>query len=516
MPNALLGHHHHHIRVVMPPPGLPAVRVAVAARGEGIGHQVLGLGEDICRSAALLPRLKLAEPVLLPLKEIVHRGLGVQDAHPVEDHEQRGPHVRDDGDPEAGTPQHAQQHGGQLNEEREGHVLPDLRHCAPPQDHGAGEPAEVVGEECHVGGLHGHGGAGHAHGHAQPRGRERGGVVHAVAHHGHRVLLAPPGEGLDRRQFVLRGEVREGVLRSDADVAGDLSGGPGVVARDHAHLDPEPLESGQRLRGLRAHCVGARINSDDDIVHANPPHGRALLLPRRHLRQRRQARGGVVAVDPPALARHAVVAHVHAVPLHLGRSALTRKDLEVLDVLGELHPAGGGVRGDGGRERVDGLALHRRHPREELLLRDPGAERAHLVHAEDALGQGARLVERDVGHVAQGLEVRAALDKHTVARGLREAGDVGDGRGDDERAGAGDDQQHEGEMQVVLVVAEPEGEGQKREEPRRQHHRGRVVLGEVLHELLGGGPLRLRLLHQAHHARHGGVRADGGGADLQV
>ena len=57
-------------------------------------------------------------------------------------------------------------------------------------------------------------------------------------------------------------------------------------------------------------------------------------------------------------------------------------------------------------------------------------------------GQRASLVERHAPYAARALEMRAALDEHALVRGARERRHNRHRRGDHERAGARDDQQH--------------------------------------------------------------------------
>ncbi len=114
-----------------------------------------------------------------------------------------------------------------------------------------------------------------------------------------------------------------------------------------------------------------------------------------------------------------------------------------------------------------------------------------------------------------GLEVGASLDQHAVARRGGEPGDHADRGRDDQRAGAGDDENH----QPLVDPAFPPPAGQQRWEHRyregEEHHRRGVDPGETVHPLLAGRAVRPALLDQVDHPRQGGVAGGMGHPDLE-
>ncbi len=147
----------------------------------------------------------------------------------------------------------------------------------------ADDGGEVVVGQHHVGGFLGDLGAGDAHGHADVGGAQRGGVVDAVAGHGHDVavgLAAPrrrapcaratpgrtrrsPSIGAASSSSVMRVEVGAGDdSPSMPSSRGDGAGGGGVVAGDHLHLDAGLAAEGDGVAGLGA----GRVDDADQRV----------------------------------------------------------------------------------------------------------------------------------------------------------------------------------------------------------------------------------------------------------
>jgi hypothetical protein len=69
------------------------------------------------------------------------------------------------------------------------------------------------------------------HGHGYMRGGKRGGVVHAVTHHGHDGALA--GERVHARELVLRAQI--GLDLGDAGLARHAPGRAGMIAGEQQH-----------------------------------------------------------------------------------------------------------------------------------------------------------------------------------------------------------------------------------------------------------------------------------------
>ena len=104
---------------------------------------------------------------------------------------------------------------------------------------------------------------------------------------------------------------------------------------------------------------------------------------------------------------------------------------------GVRHGEAAGVgRLDGGAgEVVLGAALHGSGEREEVVLRSERAvEHAEVGQLRLALGERARLIERD-GLDRRGLlDVDAAFEEDAAPRAVRDSGEDGGGRRDDEGA----------------------------------------------------------------------------------
>ena len=139
----------------------------------------------------------------------------------------------------------------QVVDERPAEALLDGGDGAPGQGDGGHDAAQVAADQGDVGGGDRDVGAG-AQGDAEVGLGERRAVVDAVTGHRDDVALVLQRDdvvGLLRRQHL-----GEHVL--DADLAGDGGRGGGVVAGQHPHLQPEGLQLGDRLGGLRLQRVG--------------------------------------------------------------------------------------------------------------------------------------------------------------------------------------------------------------------------------------------------------------------
>ena len=168
----------------------------------------------------------------------------------------------------------------------------DVADGGPRQPNGLGHPLQVTRHQHHVGRLDGHVGTG-ADGHSHLGLRQRRRIVDAVAHIGQRTvggLQALHCLHLARRQHLSHHLV-------DAQFPGNGLRGPGVVARDHRHLQPLRM---QRRNGRRRRRL-------DRIRHR---HDGGQLAVRGHIERR-------LALAPQALRHLGKGAHIHPQRLHV-------------------------------------------------------------------------------------------------------------------------------------------------------------------------------------------------------
>mmetsp|Transcript_32292 Transcript_32292/g.104311 ORF Transcript_32292/g.104311 Transcript_32292/m.104311 type:complete len:559 (+) Transcript_32292:300-1976(+) len=146
--------------------------------------------------------------------------------------------------------------------------------------------------------------------------------------------------------------------------------------------------------------------------------------------------------------------HVHAETVDNACDALAFQELEPFHLAPfkfQAVPVGVLQKGGGdrvGRERFErsGQAEHRV---QRLLA---GIAEHHLVEPEAALGQRARLVQRQRAHPRQQLHLLATLDQHTPPRHAGDPTRVRDRHGNDERAGARQNRQRDGAAQPPVAL----------------------------------------------------------------
>lgn len=86
--------------------------------------------------------------------------------------------------------------------------------------------------------------------------------------------------------------------------------------------------------------------------------------------------------------------------------------------------------------------------------------------------QRARLVERDCAQFGRHFDERAALDQDAVASSCRHARDDADRRGDHERAGTSDNQQHERPVKPDAEITAAKKRWQRRHDDCRSEIAG--------------------------------------------
>ncbi len=291
---------------------------------------------------------------------------------------------------------------------------------------------ERVGAHEHdVGGLYGDVGAG-ADGDAHVGLRERGGVVDAVAHHGHFPALGLELGDLGR---LVAGQ-HLGDYRVDADDPGDAAGSGLVVAGQHDDLDVEVAQRGDRGRGGVSHGIGEGDESDGFPVDGDDDGGAAVLG------QLLPSIGEAFDVDRFALHQPAV-ADDDAATDHGRDCAVAGNAVEALGAQRSGASAFGGEH-DGLGQRVLGLALDRGDEAEHFEFVD--AVDDHVGHLGLTLGECSGLVHHH-GVDARGcLEGDGALEQHAPL-GAEAGADHDRGRrGEAECVGAGDDHDGDGEQ----------------------------------------------------------------------
>ena len=178
-----------------------------------------------------------------------------------------------------------------------------------------------------------------------------------------------------------------------------------------------------------------------------------------------------------------------------------------------MHVALVGGAHDAGGERVRGRLLEARHEREHavgVLL----PHRAHVHHAEVALGERARLVHHDDVHARRHLEGTSAAHEQAVARAERGGARRHERNGQAQRVRARDDEHGDHARERVAHIArhrEPHGE-------RRDAHAHRRVEqppGHLVGQHFGVRLLLLRLGHELHDLREVARLAGAGDAHVQ-
>ena len=340
-----------------------------------------------------------------------------------------------------------------------------------------------------------------ADGDAHIRTRQCGRVVDAVAHHGD-----PLAGGLQRR------DVRLLVLRQhlclhgvDAQLALDGGRRHAVVARQHAHLQPEAAQHLNRLRARRLDRVHRRQHAQQAALLREIQRRLAAARQRVHL-LRHAGQIDVVLLHQRGVARQ--------IPVRAQRRGdaapedrfkfphLLRRDALLLCI---AHDRLG--------ERVLAVRLDRGRDAHQLLLRNKAGEQ-HIGHARAALSDRAGLVEHDRVDVVQLLQRLRRAEQDAVFRALARADHDGDRRGQSERAGTADHQHRNADGQRKLrrrAAQQPDDRRRQRNEHDNRDKHARDAVRQPRNRRLG----RRRLFDQPDDLRQRGVRADALRANLQ-
>ena len=331
--------------------------------------------------------------------------------------------------------------------------------------------------------------------------RQRRGVVDAVADHRH--ALAGRLQRLDLVGLPLGAHLGEHAV--DAEQPADRRAGAPVVAGDHHDRLAQPPQRVDRLAGVGLDGVGDGDEPRDLPVDADEDRGAPRLLERREPRLGRRD----VEVQ---LGHQRAVAEDHLAPLDHRAHALAGDRLEVRGrrdrQAARRRPAHHGI-----RERVLGELLDARREAQQIRFAD-GAEHHHVGQFGRAAGQGAGLVEDDGRHGVRALQRLGALDQDAVLRPQAGADHDRRRRGQPERAGAGDDEhgdedlEREGEPEAR---EEPEAEGEEGDRDDHRDEDGGDAVGERLDRRLRA----LGLLDEPDDLRERGVAADALGAEAE-
>ncbi len=379
---------------------------------------------------------------------------------------------------------------GDVVEQREPEALLDDRQGLPAQADAEGDLREVVGHQGDVGGFVGDIGAGDAHRHADVGDGEGGGVVDAVADHGDAAVLF---QGFDALGFLFGQD--SGLDFVDAEFGGDVHGDTVVVAGEHDDLgDAELPEFGDGRAGIGAEGVGDADGAAELAVVGDEDGGVAFVLVFADVR--------VMAVGQRdgLFGEEFLPADDEFLAGMFGGHAAA--------VDGELAGIGqraAGFADDGAGDRVRTHFFGNGGEADEFGV-GVGAIALDVGDFRLAVGEGAGLVEDDGAEPGGGFEVLAAFDEDAGARGAGNGGHDGGRRGENERAGAGDDEHGDRAVDVVADEEDERGEGQ---------HDGDEIAGETVERALDRGFALLGGFDELGDAGQRGFFADAGGFDDQ-
>ena len=316
-----------------------------------------------------------------------------------------------------------------------------------------------------------------AHRDADIRAHEHGRVVDAVADEADCALFAFGNQLFYLFHFILRKE--GGAVRSDAQLGRDARRDRLVVAGQHDGAAAHGVEVGDDLFGLRLDLVGDEQRADEGAVVGDVHDGADARLGREF--------DAVAAHERGVAAEDALLAP-------LGEDALAR-DVGQRKALFDLLAVAGD---DGAGDGVTGVVLGDGRKAQHLARAICGR---NFCHGEVTLGQRARLVEHEGIRLVELFEIVGALDEDAVARGRPDARKEGERDGDDQRAGAGHDEEAERAVYPDGPIAGDQPR-HDREQQRRDDDGGRVVLCEFGDKVFRLGLLLGRAFDQLEDLGH--------------
>ena len=134
---------------------------------------------------------------------------------------------------------------------------------------------------------------------------------------------------------------------------------------------------------------------------------------------------------------------------------------------------------------------------------------------EAALGEGAGLIHRDNLSLCKGFQIVAALDQNTAPGGGADTAEEAQRNGDDQRTGAGNDQEDQCTMYPVKQRLVQDQRRDKGDKQCRKHDTGGIPVGKTGDEVLGFRLLVAGILHQIEDLGNGGFAELLGDADGQ-
>ena len=356
-------------------------------------------------------------------------------------------------------------------------------------------------------GFHGDVGAGRQ-GDAHIGGGQGGGVVDAVAHHGHNVSF--PAQAPDFGGFVAGEHFGEDVIViavGDARLGGDGVGGAAIVSGDHRRCDAPVFQSGHHVGGFGFDGVGCGDDAHEAILGVIAVHGHdggftfggqgvVFVLhgegDAELIEKRRAADAPGAAVDP-------------------GFDSPARKGPEGLDGgEGESPLFGGFHHGDG--QGMLGVGFGRRRGRQQVILIEISID-DNVGEYGLSLGEGSGFVEDDPGDAVGGFQGAAAFEEEAEFGAPSGAHHNRRGGGQSQGTGAGDNQNGdeyvEGE-DPRSTADEPYPAGEEGD----GDDDGDEIAGNHVGEAGDGGFGALGFFHQANDSGEDGVPAHPGGLDV--
>ena len=396
-------------------------------------------------------------------------------------------------------------------DERPEQVFVDVAQGGAAQPDGGGHIGEPGVHQDHIGRVNGNIGTG-ADGDAGVRAGQGGGIVDAVAHHGHlAALLQPADHGL----FAVGQNACNDLVHTRLPANG--IGSALVVTGQHDHPDAHVLQlpdgtGAVLLEGVRhsdhAHQAACTAKEEGRFALSGQPGGFGLEF------------GGYGCLGGDEL-------RIAAVDLHA------------------VQPCGKAIAGQGGKighiGAGDGLSLgigqHRLGQRVLALLLQRGRQRQQLalgnaLHGQDvsdpgfAAGDGAGLVQRHDLGAACSFQRGGSFEQDAVPGPQTVAHHDGHRRCQTQRTGAADDQHRDAPGQRIAELPaqqQPDKGGQHRNGDDRGHKKAGNGIGDLGNGGLGGGGIadhpddlgqRGILAHTGGFALQETGLVGGGGADL--
>ena len=291
-----------------------------------------------------------------------------------------------------------------------------------------GQTPDLVADQHRVGGFHGDVRPDPAHGDAGVCGCEGEGVVDAVADHADRLCAACAAP--DDVHFILRQEIGPDVRNPHA--ARDGGRGMLIVAGEQHQRDADGFQPFHRCFGVFTQRVAQGKISDEMPVRCHVYHRRALVA--------FGLAGGFTGAGVDALrAYEAFFSCQNRFPAHNARNALSGDYPEMLhglDFTAALFIGGP----DGPAKRVLGLLLRERGDAQDIRIGICFGDGDGSRHLRLSVSQRAGFVKGHTPDFRQTLQRVSGADDHAVFRCVSDSGEDRRRRGQDEGAGAENDQ----------------------------------------------------------------------------